>query len=69
VAGRDDYLGNLLRAATDGLSNADARAELERFEAEYQQRIAAGTVPEFEPPPRPSLWRRAISTVRAWWLR
>jgi hypothetical protein len=63
----EDKLGRLLRSAVPKLSNAEARDQLERFEREYQQRVAAGTVPEYQPPTTPNPVRRAVSTVRAWW--
>jgi hypothetical protein len=62
----EDKLGRLLRASVPPLSDADAEAQRARFEDEYQQRLAAGTVPEYEPPRRPSVARRAASTARAW---
>jgi hypothetical protein len=63
----EDKLANLLRAAVPGLSNAELRDQLARFEDEYQRRVAAGTVPEYQPPPTPNPVRRAVSTVRSWW--
>lgn len=64
----DARLSRLLREATTADSVEDARRHLDRFEAEYQRRLM-GHVPiyEYEPPPPLNIWRRAASTVRAWW--